>query len=139
MLDALFHALSDPTRRAMLERLAEGEASVSELGQPFEMTPQAVSKHVRVLEEAGLVKRTVDGRVHRLTLEPRALEPVARWVETYQRFWKTQMDALAAYVEGLASEGLPSAAAAPGDKKKKAPRAGARKTQQREKKKRSSP
>lgn len=127
MLDALFHALSDPTRRAMLERLAEGEASVSELGQPFEMTPQAVSKHVRVLEEAGLVRRTVDGRVHRLTLEPRALEPVAKWVETYQRFWEQQMDALAAYVEGLAPEPVPPTRGDAGAKKKQRPAPGPKK------------
>jgi hypothetical protein len=66
------------------------------------MTPQAVSKHVRVLEDAGLVKRTVDGRVHRLSLEPRALEPVAGWVSTYRRLWEEQRDALGAYAEELA-------------------------------------
>jgi DNA-binding transcriptional ArsR family regulator len=94
-LSATFAALADPTRRAILARLREGEASVAELAAPFAMTPRAVSKHVRVLEEAGLVSRGRDAqrRPSRLRAEP--LRDVDRWLEDYRRLWNARFDRLA--------------------------------------------
>ena len=93
-LDRVFHALSDPTRRAMLARLSKGEATVSTLAAPFQTSLPAISKHLRVLEEAGLVKRDVRGREHHCSLEPRPLKTAAEWIEYHQRFWETRLDAL---------------------------------------------
>ncbi|HKP30010.1 MAG TPA: metalloregulator ArsR/SmtB family transcription factor [Gemmatimonadales bacterium] len=93
-LDRVFHALSDPTRRAMVARLSKGEATVSTLAAPFTTSLPAISKHLRVLEEAGLVKRAVRGREHHCSLEPRPLETAAEWIEYHQRFWETRLDAL---------------------------------------------
>ena len=93
-LDRVFHALSDPTRRAMLARLSKGEATVSTLAAPFQTSLPAISKHLRVLEEAGLVKRDVRGREHHCSLEPRPLKTAAEWIEYHQRFWDTRLDVL---------------------------------------------
>ena len=98
-LDATFGALSDPTRRAILARLARGEATVTELAQPFNVSLPAVSKHLRVLESAGLLRREIDGRIHRCRLSPRPMKDAARWIEQYRRFWEDQFDALAKYLE----------------------------------------
>ncbi|HEY1375134.1 MAG TPA: metalloregulator ArsR/SmtB family transcription factor [Candidatus Binatia bacterium] len=98
-LDATFAALSDPTRRAMVERLARGRASVGELARPFAMSLPAVSKHLRVLDGAGLVAREKRGRVHRLSLVPAPLEEAQAWIERYRRFWRQQLDALADYLD----------------------------------------
>lgn len=97
-LNKVFAALSDPTRRAILERLAQGDASVSELAAPFAMSLPAISKHLRVLEQAGLIARTRDGRVHRLRLVTQPLHDAAAWIVQYQRFWEDQLDALADYL-----------------------------------------
>ena len=93
-LSAVFRALGDPTRRAMLRRLSDGERSVGELARPFRMSLNAVSKHVKVLERAGLVRRTVHGRIHRCRLEARRLASAQRWLAFYQRFWPERFDAL---------------------------------------------
>jgi DNA-binding transcriptional ArsR family regulator len=93
-LDGVFHALSDGTRRAMLRRLAGGERTVSELAEPFAMSLAAASKHVKVLERAGLVKRTVEGRTHRCRIETRPLGKAADWLGFYERFWNDRLDRL---------------------------------------------
>lgn len=98
-LDAVFRALADPTRRAMVARLARGPASVGELGEPFAMTKPAVTKHVKVLERAGLLTREVDGRVHRLEIDPAPLDEAQRWVEDVRAFWEGRLDGLADYLE----------------------------------------
>ena len=93
-LDRVFHALADPTRRAMLRRLAGGERSVGELAQPFAMSFAAAAKHVKVLESAGLLKRTIEGRTHRCRLEAGPLADADRWIADYQQFWTKRLDAL---------------------------------------------
>src|ERR1051326_7377643 len=97
-LDATFSALSDPTRRAMLARLARHDASVGQLARPFEMSLPAVSQHLRVLHHAGLVAREKHGRVHRLSLVPGPVEEAQAWIDRYRRFWQQQLDALADYL-----------------------------------------
>jgi DNA-binding transcriptional ArsR family regulator len=103
-LNKTFAALADPTRRAILARLAEGDATVTELAAPFAMSLPAISKHLRVLEQAGLVARTIDGRVHRLRLVAQPLHEAAAWIAHYQRFWERQLDALADYLGGIDSQ-----------------------------------
>jgi DNA-binding transcriptional ArsR family regulator len=98
-LDLVFHALSDRTRRALLKRLSEGPAMVTELAAPFAMSLPAVSKHLRVLERAKLVERSVSGRVHRCSFGPTPLKEVERWLDRYRAFWEGTLDALANYVE----------------------------------------
>ena len=98
-LDAVFSALGDPTRWAILARLALGEASVGDLAAPHEMSLPAVSKHLRVLERAGLVQRTPEGRISRCTLDASPLREAADWVEHYRAFWEGRLDALARYLE----------------------------------------
>lgn len=93
-LDAVFRALADPTRRAMLRRLSTGERTIGELADPFQMSLAAASKHVKVLERAGLVGRTVAGRTHRCRLQARRLGEAQRWLAFYQRFWTERLDAL---------------------------------------------
>ena len=98
-LDAIFHALSDPTRRAMLRQLAEGEHSIGQLGAPFDISFQGASKHIRVLEDAGLVGRTVRGRTHVFRLQPERLAAVEEWIRFYERFWNNQFDNLEAFLK----------------------------------------
>jgi DNA-binding transcriptional ArsR family regulator len=93
-LDSIFHALADPTRRRMLESLAGGERSVGELAAPFEMSLAAASKHVKALERAGLIHRTVNGRTHSCRLEPGPLAAADEWLRFYRRFWLERLDAL---------------------------------------------
>lgn len=93
-LDAVFHALADGTRRAMLHRLSEGEYSISELATPFEMTFAGASKHVKVLEKAGLVRREIRGRTHYCRLEAARLAEAEAWLKHYERFWAGRLDAL---------------------------------------------
>jgi DNA-binding transcriptional ArsR family regulator len=93
-LDQTLMALSDPTRRAILQRLSHGEARVTELAEPFSMSLNAVSKHILVLERAGLVRRRRAGREHRLSFNPRPLEVPASWIERQRAFWTARMDAL---------------------------------------------
>ena len=105
-LDTVFSALSDPTRRAILERLAAGEASVTELAEPFadEMSFPAISRHLRVLESAGLIRREKQGRVHRLQLRPAPLKDAAQWLAYYRQFWDEQFDSLANYLDQVQAE-----------------------------------
>ena len=98
-LDLVFAALADPTRRSILERLAEGEATVGELAEPFAISRPAISKHLRVLERAGLVRRTRDGRLSRCGLDAAPMRDAAEWVEKYRVFWESQLEALARYLE----------------------------------------
>jgi len=89
-------ALSDPTRRAILRRLADHDARVTDLSAPFDMSLAAVSKHIRVLEKAGLVRRTVTGREHRLAFDAGALVPVSKWIAAQRGVWERRLDALEA-------------------------------------------
>ncbi|GMV04014.1 MAG: transcriptional regulator [Gemmatimonadota bacterium] len=99
-LDRAFSALAHPTRRAILTRLAtRGAASVTDLAAPFDVSLMQVSKHVRVLEAAGLVRREKDGRVQRCTWEPAGMEAPLDWIEAHRLFWKSRLDALAEYLE----------------------------------------
>src|SRR5215472_9132284 len=93
-LSRTFLALSDPTRRAILRRLAGRDARVTDLSAPFDMSLAAVSKHIRVLEQAGLVRRTVAGREHRLAFDARALRPVSAWIASQRGAWEERLDAL---------------------------------------------
>lgn len=98
-LDSVFHALSNRSRRALLAHLARGPAAVTALAQPLAMSLNAVSKHIKVLERAGLISRAVDGRVHRCSLDAHALREVRRWVDHYRVFWDDALAAIARYVE----------------------------------------
>lgn len=98
-LDRVFTALADPTRRAILARLASGEATVGELAEPFAMSRPAVSKHLDVLQRAGLVHRVADGRVNRVHLDGEPMRDAVAWMERYRTFWEGQFDALARYFE----------------------------------------
>ncbi len=104
-LDAVFHAFADPTRRGILARLAQGEASGTELAQPFPISVPAISKHLRVLERAALIVRRKEGRVHRFRLNGAAMREAARWMEQYRRFWDAQFDQLAAYLARTPEQG----------------------------------
>lgn len=99
-LTALFSALADPTRRAIIERLARGDATVGRLARPFRMSRPAISKHLRVLERAGLVDRTRDGRVSRCRLETRAMREAADWIARSRLCWQGQLDRYAWYLGG---------------------------------------
>ena len=93
-LDRTLAALADPTRRAILRRLAQGEARVTELARPFAISLNSVSKHIRMLERAHLVRRRRAGREHVLSLDPRPLDEAARWIEAQRAFWAGRLDAL---------------------------------------------
>jgi DNA-binding transcriptional ArsR family regulator len=93
-VDEVFHALSHPTRREMLGRLRESDLTVGQLAAPFAVSLAAASKHVAVLERAGLVQRTVQGRTHVCRLTPRPLASAAAWLETYETYWNDRLDAL---------------------------------------------
>ena len=97
-LDATFSALSDPTRRAILARLAMSEATVGELAKPFDVSLPAISKHLRVLEGAGLMTRQREGRIHRCRLVAAPLHAAAEWLLFYQRFWEGSFDSLADFL-----------------------------------------
>src|SRR5579863_7465846 len=97
-LDAVFGALTDRTRRAILARLARGPATVTELAEPFSMSLPAVSRHLKVLERAELIERRVDGRVHHCSLEPSALHEAESWLFYYRSFWEGTLEALAQHV-----------------------------------------
>lgn len=115
-LDALFGAISDRTRRAILDRLAAGgETRVTDLAADFPISLNSVSKHVRVLEGAGLVARTVRGREHLLALNQAPLDHAARWIEEHRRFWEDSLAGLAAFVEKPARK--PRKAIAPNKRK----------------------
>jgi DNA-binding transcriptional ArsR family regulator len=107
-LDAVFRALADPTRRRLVHRLAQGEATVSELAGPFEMSLPAISKHLAVLERAGLLRRRVDGRTHYCSLKPEALSGALDWITIYRRFWSDRLVSLAKFLDGDGHFPLPS-------------------------------
>jgi DNA-binding transcriptional ArsR family regulator len=100
-LDATFAALADPTRRAILARLASGEASVNELAAPFEMSQPAISKHLKVLERAGLISRGVDAQRRPRRLEPKPLAEASGWLENYRQFWEGRFQRLDALLGEL--------------------------------------
>ena len=99
LLDLVFAALSDATRRGLLSRLIEGEATVGTLAEPLKMSLPAVSKHLRVLEDAGLLKRRIEGRTHYITANPKPLREAVNWIERHRQMWEGSFDRLAALVE----------------------------------------
>jgi DNA-binding transcriptional ArsR family regulator len=101
VLDRTFGALADPTRRRILEQLAEGDQCVTDLAKPYAMSLPAVSKHLRVLENAGLVSRQRHGRVHSLKLEVAPMRQAQQWIEEYRRFWEESFDRLDDYLKQL--------------------------------------
>lgn len=100
-LDHVFHALGDRTRRALLANLAQRPAMITELAEPFGMSLPAVSRHIRVLERAGLVQRTVTGRVHRCSLRAAPLKDAEQWLAQYQEFWMGTLESLSRHVQGV--------------------------------------
>jgi DNA-binding transcriptional ArsR family regulator len=98
-LDGVFHALADPTRRAMLHALTAGERNIGELAAPHRMSFAAASKHVKVLESAGLLCRKIAGREHICRIEPGPMAAADRWLRFYERFWTDQLDTLAATLQ----------------------------------------
>jgi DNA-binding transcriptional ArsR family regulator len=113
-LSATFAALADPTRRAILARLASGQASVTELAEPFEMTLPAITKHLKVLERAGLVARSREAQWRPCRLQPQPLRDVADWVQQYRTMWEQRFDRLEDYLRELHS----AQAAPPGVEKR---------------------
>ena len=103
-LSATLSALADPTRRAILARLADGEAMVGELAAPFDMSAPAISKHLKVLERANLIARRKDAQRRVCRLQPGALEAASAWISRYRRFWEGQFDALENYLNRMDSE-----------------------------------
>ena len=104
ILDKTFAALAHTTRRAILTRLSRGEvASVSDLAEPFDVSLMAISKHLKVMEDARLIRREKDGRVHRCSYDPRNIDAVRDWIEVHRTYWEQQLDSLAAYLEGTDS------------------------------------
>ena len=103
-LDRTFAALADPTRRAILAQLARGESSVGELAEPFRMTLPAVSKHLKVLERAGLISRSRRAQLRPARLEPVALKEASDWLEAYRELWEGRLDRLDAYLRKMQEE-----------------------------------
>jgi|SRR3989442_1670355 len=103
-LDAVFAALADPTRRAILARLASGQASVTELAEPFAMSQPAISKHLKVLERAGLISRGRDAQRRPRKLEPKPLAAVTDWLERYRRMWEGNYQRLDALLDELKTQ-----------------------------------
>ncbi len=95
-LDAIFGALADPTRRRIVERLARGPLSVGEIASAFPISQPAVSRHVRVLEESGLLERRIDGRIHRCRLSPEGMTAASAWLDSQRAFWNAALDRLEA-------------------------------------------
>lgn len=97
-LDHVFSALADPTRRAMLKRLAQSECTVTDLARPFSISLPAVSKHLKVLERAGLIDRRIEGRVHHCRLRPQPLQEASDWIGAQRAYWEARLDALEDYL-----------------------------------------
>lgn len=116
-LDATLLALADPTRRAIIRRLAQGEARVTEVAAPFPTSLNAVSKHIRVLERAGLVHRRIAGREHILSFNPAPLDEAAAWIATQQATWQQRFDMLEAVLAAEADETTGTSQAGTGDPK----------------------
>jgi DNA-binding transcriptional ArsR family regulator len=106
-LSTIFGTLADPTRRAILARLAAGEASVTELAEPFRMSLPAVSKHLKVLERAGLIARSRSAQWRPCRLVPEPLKEAADWLDDYRRFWEVSLDRLAEHLEELQTKDAP--------------------------------
>jgi DNA-binding transcriptional ArsR family regulator len=100
-LDAVFAALADPTRRAIIERLSRGEARVTEVAEPFDMSLNAVSKHIRVLEASGVIERRRNGRDHILSINTRSLDEVDGWIERTRCYWEERLDAMERLIREL--------------------------------------
>ncbi|QCB56241.1 ArsR family transcriptional regulator [Sphingopyxis sp. PAMC25046] len=115
-LDTIFHALGDTTRRAMLGELASGERTVGELAEPFAISLAAVSKHIKVLENAGLVRRDVRGRTHVCSLDPVPLMHADQWIGIYRRFWTDRLDLLEKILRAEDAAPPPPRKPAPGKK-----------------------
>ena len=103
-LDATFHALADPTRRAILARLASGEATVNQLAEPFAISLPAISKHLKVLERAGLITRTRDAQFRPCRLETDPLKEAHDWIDRYREHWEERFDRLAEYLKEIQKE-----------------------------------
>lgn len=116
-LNQTFSALADPTRRAILLSLSSGEKTVGDLAEPFEISLPAVSKHIKVLEEAGLLKRRHEGRIHHLSLSPDPMRGAAEWLDLYKSFWTSKLDQL----ETLFDEDLTYADGVPSVREKRKP------------------
>lgn len=99
LLSTTFSALSDPTRRSILARLASGSATVNELAEPFRISLPAISRHLKVLEGAGLIRREVEAQKRRCYLQPDALLAANEWIETHRRFWTESLDSLESYLD----------------------------------------
>lgn len=121
-LDDLFRALADPTRRAMLRDLAAGPRTVGELAAPFEITLAGASKHIQVLERAGLLRREVSGRVHTCRLDAGPLHTGAEWLRHYERLWNQRLDALESLLATEDAAPAPPAAAPPAPRTRKSAR-----------------
>ena len=100
-LSPVFSALADPTRRAILARLALGETTVKELMEPFDMSPPAITKHLKVLEKAGLITRSREAQMRPCKIDPQALKSVDEWLERYRQFWEERLDRLDVYLRKL--------------------------------------
>ena len=118
-LSATFSALADPTRRAILARLALGETTVSELAEPFSMSLPAVSKHLKVLERAGLIARGREAQWRPCRIEVNALKPVDDWLENYRRLWEERFDRLDVYLRELQAQENAERSETPGEKRRK--------------------
>ena len=110
-LSATFAALADPTRRAIIARLAMGETTVSELARPFDMSGPAISRHLKVLEHAGLISRSREAQWRPCRIEPKALKSVDAWLERYRQFWEERLDRLEDYLNTLQAQASPKARA----------------------------
>jgi len=120
VLSTTFTALADPTRRAILARLAAGETSVSELAEPFDMSLPAISKHLKVLERAGLIVRRREAQRRPCRLQAQPLKEAARWIEDYRHLWEQRLDELEAYLDRV--HGTGTTAAAPRSRRPRKPR-----------------
>ena len=109
-LSTIFAALADPTRRAILARLSEGELPVKDLAEPFELSGPAITKHLKVLERAGLISRSRDGQLRPCRLEAGALAPAADWIEPFRAMWEDQLDRLDAYLKTVTRSPEPKSA-----------------------------
>ena len=123
-LSTIFAALADPTRRAILARLSEGAAPVKDLAEPFDLSGPAITKHLKVLERAGLISRSREGQQRPCRLEPRALEPAVDFLEQYRAMWEDQLDRLGEYLKRVAAQpAVPVAKPTPQKSTRIAPRA----------------
>ena len=106
-IDLTLAALAHPVRRAMLDRLLESELSIGELSRPYDLKKPTISRHIRTLEEAGLIERTVSGRLHVCRINPTGVRELRAWLDRYQRFWTDQLDELTRYLTTEAAQEQP--------------------------------